>query len=280
MKNVLVTGASSGIGRAISEFLAIDYQVFAGVRQQKDFEELNEINNVIPLILDITDQSNIKAAFNEIESLGGLYSLINNAGIIVPGSLLEMDIVDLQKQFEINLFAPLTLIQTFFPLLRKSKGKIINIGSLNGFLISPISGGAYTMSKFGVEAMTEILIAELHKFDIQVCVVDPGQYQTSVFDKIKTRVQELITTTDYYVDEYEQILEALEVPEEVGRSTDSISELIWEILNTESLHSRYISTTEEEQKILYTEIVNRLLEMNKGCINNWSLLDLKGLIDG
>ncbi|MHA2105841.1 MAG: SDR family NAD(P)-dependent oxidoreductase, partial [Candidatus Hodarchaeales archaeon] len=214
MKNVLVTGASSGIGRAISEFLAIDYQVFAGVRQQKDFEELNEINNVIPLILDITDQSNIKAAFNEIESLGGLYSLINNAGIIVPGSLLEMDIVDLQKQFEINLFAPLTLIQTFFPLLRKSKGKIINIGSLNGFLISPISGGAYTMSKFGVEAMTEILIAELHKFDIQVCVVDPGQYQTSVFDKIKTRVQELITTTDYYVDEYEQILEALEVPEE------------------------------------------------------------------
>ncbi|MFX0025310.1 MAG: SDR family NAD(P)-dependent oxidoreductase [Candidatus Hermodarchaeota archaeon] len=280
MRNVLVTGSSSGIGRAITEYLANNgFRVFAGVRKQEDADELNKKNNINGLILDVTNYKHLKTAYKLLKSAGKLSALINNAGVAIPGSLMEMDAKSLHKQFEVNLFGPLKVIQVFFPLLRENKGKIINIGSLNGFMISPISGGAYTMSKFAMEALTEILKIELQKFDIKVCVVDPGQYRTPIYNKLKVDVQKLLEHSVYYKEEYKQILSELEIPDDIGRDTNTISKLILDILNTENIYTRYLSVNKNEQKSTYSAIITRLLEMNESNIYKWSLAEIHNLVN-
>ncbi len=187
---VLVTGASSGIGRKITEVLAArGYFVYAGARKAQDMEALNRIKNVQAIRLDVTVPSEIEAAVTTVEKAGrGLYGLVNNAGVAVIMPLIEIDEDDLKFQLDVNVFGPYRVTKAFSKLLIASKGRIVTTGSLSGFVSGSMSG-PYSMSKHAVEAFVDALAAEMARFDVKVSVLEPGNYQTEIGKSLLARME-------------------------------------------------------------------------------------------
>jgi len=158
---IVITGTSTGIGRAATPWLAkAGFQVFAGVRKVSDAPEGPGIT---PLIIDVTDAESIAVAAQTVAAAvgdKGLRGLVNNAGITVPGPLEFLPLDDIRRQLEVNVIGPIALIQAFLPLLRKGRGRIVNIGSIGGKMASPFLG-AYHISKYGMEALSDSLRMEL-----------------------------------------------------------------------------------------------------------------------
>jgi NAD(P)-dependent dehydrogenase (short-subunit alcohol dehydrogenase family) len=161
-KAVLVTGASSGIGRRITEVLAEHgHFVYAGARKAEDLAELDRMENVEALRLDVTVQADIDAAVTRITEAGrGLHGIVNNAGVVVVTPMNEAPESDIDFVFDVNVYGPYRINKAFAPLLVESKGRTTTIGSISGFLTWP-RGGIYTMSKHAVEAYTDTLAAEI-----------------------------------------------------------------------------------------------------------------------
>jgi NAD(P)-dependent dehydrogenase (short-subunit alcohol dehydrogenase family) len=180
-KAVLVTGASSGIGRKITERLASrGFFVYAGARAQKDLDDLNAIKNVQSIRLDVTVPADIAAAVATVTKAGrGLYGVVNNAGVVVVAPLIELEEKDLDFIFGVNVYGPYRITKAFAPLLLESKGRVVNISSLNGIVASPMIG-AYSMSKHAVEAFGDALSAELARFGVRVSLIEPGNYGTEI----------------------------------------------------------------------------------------------------
>lgn len=180
-KAVLVTGASTGIGREIAETLAADgYFVYAGARKQKDLDDLNAIDNIQAVRLDVTVQEEIDAAVETVRKGGrGLYGLINNAGVYVGGPMIEIDISDVQWLMDVNVYGVVRVTQAFAPMIIESKGRISTIGSISGILSGRFSG-TYSMSKHAIEAYTDSLAVEMEKFGVHVSVIEPGNYDSEI----------------------------------------------------------------------------------------------------
>lgn len=187
MKSILITGTSTGIGRACA--LRLDregFQVFAGVRRKKDGEALQKAStgNLIPVIIDVTDEKTVTAAAKVISKATGgeLYGLMNNAGIGSGGPLEIIPISAVRNVIETNVIGMFTVIRIFLPLLRKSKGRIVNTGSLFGLTALP-GYSAYSASKFGVEGLSNSLRLELRPFGITVSILEPGAIATEIWRK-------------------------------------------------------------------------------------------------
>ncbi|MBY0247004.1 MAG: SDR family oxidoreductase [Nitrospiraceae bacterium] len=186
---VVITGASTGIGAACAVHLdRLGFVVFAGVRKVEDGEALQRqasANRLIPLILDVTHDASIQqscAIVAEHVGTSGLFSLINNAGIAVVGPLEAVPIPDLRRQFEINLIGQVAVTQTFLPLIRLARGRIVNMGSIAGRAAMPLMG-PYSASKFALEAITDALRLEVRQWGIEVSIVEPGAIATPIWDK-------------------------------------------------------------------------------------------------
>ncbi len=190
-KAVLITGASSGIGKRTTELLASKgYFVYAGARKQADLDALNAMKNVEAVRLDVTFQDDIDKAVVQITKAGrGLYGVVNNAGVVVLGPLVELEEENLSFQFDVNVYGPYRITKAFFPLLKKSHGRVVNISSISGVLSAPLLG-AYSMSKHAVEAYTDALAGELKKFDIKVAAIEPGNYASKIGLNAKERARE------------------------------------------------------------------------------------------
>ncbi len=180
-KAVLVTGASTGIGRKITERLAADgYFVYAGARKEADLKALGAIKNVQPVRLDVTSVQDIDAALETITKAGrGLYGLVNNAGIATVGSVLDTKPEEFDLLMAVNLYGPYRITRAFAPLIMAQKGRITTIGSISGILASP-DLTAYTMSKHAMEAFTDSLAQKMAPLGVQVSVIEPGDYQTQI----------------------------------------------------------------------------------------------------
>lgn len=180
-KAILVTGASTGIGRKITERLAANgYFVYAGARKDADLQSLGAIKNVQSVRLDVTKPDDIDAAVALVTKAGrGLYGLVNNAGIATIGSLAQMKPEEFALQMAVNLTGPVRVTQAFEPLIIASKGRITIIGSISGVLASP-SLPAYAMSKHAMEAFADSLAKQLEGEDVQVNIVEPGNYDSSI----------------------------------------------------------------------------------------------------
>ena len=180
-KAILVTGASTGIGRKITERLAANgYFVYAGARKDADLQSLGAIKNVQSVRLDVTKPDDIDAAVALVTKAGrGLYGLVNNAGIASIGSLAQMKPEEFALQMAVNLTGPVRVTQAFEPLIIASKGRITIIGSISGVLASP-SLPAYAMSKHAMEAFADSLAKQLEGEDVQVNIVEPGNYDSSI----------------------------------------------------------------------------------------------------
>jgi NAD(P)-dependent dehydrogenase (short-subunit alcohol dehydrogenase family) len=201
MRSVLVTGASTGIGRATAMRLeAGGWRVFAGVRRQEDADALtaSASDRLRPLILDVTDPDQIAAAAERIgEEAGALHGLVNNAGIAVPGPLETLPIEDFRRQVEVNLTAQVAVTQAMLPLIRQAptvpfsrngsernhaRGRIVFISSIGGRIAFPLNG-AYHAAKFGVEAVGDVFRQELMPWDISVSIVEPGSIDTPIWER-------------------------------------------------------------------------------------------------
>jgi NAD(P)-dependent dehydrogenase (short-subunit alcohol dehydrogenase family) len=193
---ILITGASSGIGAACAQELdRRGFRIFAGVRSETAAARLKAkaSSRLTPLMLDVTDAASIAAAAKAVgETLGeaGLAGLVNNAGIAVGGPLEAVPLDALRRQLEINVVGPVAMIQAFLPLLRKARGRVINISSVNGGLAAPYMG-PYAASKFALEAVTDALRIELRTWGIRVSAVEPAAIQTPIWEKSMSAADQL-----------------------------------------------------------------------------------------
>ena len=195
---VLISGASTGIGRHAAEYLAnnTDLVILAGVRKQSDADEVTamKIPNLVPVILDVAVHESSVAAVKSVQKLMQtnnlpLVAVINNAGISRRASLEMHDLQDIRYVFETNLFGALDLTQLALPLLRQSKGRILMVSSIAGKVGRPLTG-AYTGSKFAMEGMSDALRREVAPMDIAVSIIEPAYVRTPIFDKVLSQVNE------------------------------------------------------------------------------------------
>jgi NAD(P)-dependent dehydrogenase (short-subunit alcohol dehydrogenase family) len=189
-KAVLVTGASTGIGRKITEvFAEKGYFVYAGARKQKDLDTLNAIKNVQAIKLDVTVQEQIDDAVATVEKGGrGLYGLINNAGVFIGGPLLDVDLEEFKWLMDVNVNGVYRMNQAFGPMIIESKGRISTVGSISGTLSGRYSG-QYSMSKHAIEAYTDSLAAEIEPLGVQVSVIEPGNYNSAIATSAQARMR-------------------------------------------------------------------------------------------
>ncbi|GAA4807285.1 oxidoreductase [Nocardioides caeni] len=180
MKTVLLTGCSSGIGAATAARLAADgWDVWASARRPEVLTELADAG-CHTLALDVTDESSMVAAVDEVlAGAGRIDALVNNAGYSQSGALESVDLDDLRRQFETNVFGLVRLTQLVLPTMRDQRsGRVVNIGSMGGRLTFP-GGGAYHASKYAVEALSDALRFEVSGFGIKVVLVEPGLITTN-----------------------------------------------------------------------------------------------------
>ena len=182
-KAVLITGASTGIGRLTAEQLAADgYFVYAGARKAADLEALNKIDNIMAVRLDVTVQEEIDAAVKLIESEGrGLWGIVNNAGINIIDPLIEAKESDIKFLFDVNVFGIFRVTKAFAPMIIEAEGRIVNISSIAGVLSGGLPAyGPYFMSKHAVEAYTDQLSFEMASFGVKVSAVEPGNFGSAI----------------------------------------------------------------------------------------------------
>jgi NAD(P)-dependent dehydrogenase (short-subunit alcohol dehydrogenase family) len=180
-KAVLVTGASTGIGRKVTEKLAADgYFVYAGARKEEDIKALNAIKNVQALRLDVTRQEDIDAALSAVQKGGrGLYGLVNNAGVATVAPFMDMKMEEFDLVMAVNVYGPVRMTRAFLPLIVAQKGRVTNIGSISG-VISNQTLSAYAMSKHALEAFTDALAQQYTPLGVEVNIVEPGNYNSDI----------------------------------------------------------------------------------------------------
>ena len=249
MQSVVITGVSTGIGwGALKILTSKGIHVFGSVRKSEDAERLtNEFgDSFTPLIFDVTDEESIRAATEQVRNQingNNLLGLVNNAGIAIGGPLMHQPIADFRKQIEVNLIGQLIVTQAFLPLLgtdsnlQGKPGRIINISSVGGKISSPFLG-AYSASKFGLEAISEALRRELTIYGIDVIIIGPGSVVTPIWDKAEKMDFSQYENTKFAIPSKKFLDYALEKGRS-GYSVEAVGELIWKTLTVAKPRVRY-----------------------------------------
>ncbi len=194
---VVVTGTSSGIGRACA--LRLDkegFRVFAAVRREEDGAALRRSASarLSTILLDVTDETSIASAVATVSGAvgeSGLAALVNNAGIVVPGPIEFLAVGDIRRQFEVNVFGQLAVTRAFLPLLRRGRGRIVNMGSVGGRIAMPFIA-PYNASKFAMESFTDSLRMELRTWNIPVTIIEPSFIATPLWAKSRAKADETL----------------------------------------------------------------------------------------
>lgn len=248
---VLITGASTGIGKACALHLSkAGYRVFAGIRTDAAGEMLiqESANTIIPVLLDITKPEMIQHAVERIslslENDTVLWGLVNNAGVAIGGPLEHLPIDEFRNQIEVNLIGHVAVIKSFLPFIRKAKGKIINMGSVCGCFALPFSS-AYSASKFALEGATDALRRELMPCNVDVSLIALGAIATPIHDKILEKAHKLKSDlSDSESDPYQSYADSFEKIFRIGSdhaiSPFVVAKLVKKILETKRPKSRYI----------------------------------------
>jgi NAD(P)-dependent dehydrogenase (short-subunit alcohol dehydrogenase family) len=246
---VVVTGASTGIGRAaVAKAVREGAHVFASVRKQEDADSLkSEFGEAVtPLLFDVADEAAVRAGAAQVaQALGGrrLWGLVNNAGIAVPGPLLHLDTDELRRQFEINLFGVHNVTRAFSDVLgadpdRTGKpGRIVMISSVGGQNGSPFVG-PYSASKFALEGYSQSLRRELMLYGIDVIVVGPGAIATPIWDKAEKEDLKRFANTPY-APMVARVADYMVAQGKVGLPASDVGDLIWFCLSDPKPKTRY-----------------------------------------
>jgi len=251
---VVVTGASTGIGRATALLLDREgYRVFAGIRKEADARELAKdgSDRLTPITLDVTDAEQIDSARQQVtDAVGdeGLVGLVNNAGVGGGGPIEFMPLDELRRTLEINLIGQVAVTQAFIPLMRKAKGTIVFIASIGGRVASPFMS-PYNTSKFGIEALGESLRHELRPWEIDVVVVEPGSIDTEIWAKgneqIRERLEELQEDARrLYGRQLARFAEGINETASRGIPPEKVAEVIHKSIASDNPRHRYLVGTD------------------------------------
>ena len=281
-KAILVTGASTGIGRNIAETLAANgYFVYAGARKQADLDALSAIENIQGIRLDVTIQEEIDDAVETVREAGrGLYGLVNNAGVGVIGPMIEVDEEDLQFQMDVNLFGPYRVTKAFAPLIIESQGRIATTGSISGILSSGFLG-PYSMSKHAMEAFTDSLAREMEKFDVQVSVIEPGNYSSEISASLRKRLERRGYPREgtRYEEEWRGYLDR---PDDRSRfkEPDEVSAAALDIFSSDNPKRRYmVVPNQREAEITIRKAIEELVQLNEGHQYSYDRDSLVAMLD-
>jgi NAD(P)-dependent dehydrogenase (short-subunit alcohol dehydrogenase family) len=249
-KAILVTGASTGIGRNVTEHLAAaGYFVYAGARKEADLKSLGAIKNVQAVKLDVTSPEDIAAAVATITKAGrGLYGLVNNAGIATIGTATGTKFEEFDLVMKVNVYGPFRVTQAFAPLLIESKGRVTTIGSIAGIL-APTPVTVYAMSKHAVEAYGDSLAGELEPQGVKVSIIEPGNYDSDLGKNVQVRTGLTGRMTD----------------RSIYKKPDEVAAAVTLALFEENPKRRYMTTpNQEEAERTIRKQISQLVELNEG----------------
>jgi NAD(P)-dependent dehydrogenase (short-subunit alcohol dehydrogenase family) len=264
-KAVLVTGASTGIGRKITEHLAAKgYFVYAGARKQADLDALSAIENVQSIKLDVTRQEDIDAAVATITKAGrGLYGLVNNAGIATVANATETSVEEFTLIMDVNVYGPWRVSRAFAPLIIASKGRITTIGSISGIL-APRDLTAYSMSKHAMEAFADSMAQQMAPLGVQVSIVEPGNFDSDIGKSATRRTGQETRFTDR--SKYKK-------PDEVAMAVE-------QALFEATPKRRYMVTPDQrEAEITIRKQIEQLVQLNEGHAYSYDRAALVKMLD-
>jgi short-subunit dehydrogenase len=249
-KSIIITGASSGIGKAtVIKLVESGYQVFGLARR---YDKLVAISsklltssredtgvNYIPMEFDITKPERFGSIINDILSKakgGTIYGLVNNAGYVEPGAIEDITVQDLRNQFETNFFGLLEFTKKVLPfMLGNNQGRIVNISSVSGLISLPLMG-AYSATKYALEAITDALRMELWNTNVKVVTVNPGLVETNINAISKPKIDNLIANKSRFSEIYRKYL--YNVPK--GLPPGSVATAILEAISSQKPKTRYV----------------------------------------
>lgn len=248
MRSVLVTGASTGIGRAAA--LRLDgsgWRVFAGVRREEDAEALRReaSERLAPVLLDVTDPEQIAAAAERVEreSDDGLHGLVNNAGVAIPAPLETVPLEDLRHQLEVNLVGYVAVTQAMLEQIRRAEGRVVFLSSIGGRIAFPF-GGPYHASKFATEAIGDVFRQELRPWGLRVSIVEPGSIDTPIWQRGRRTGEQIEAkapkTGLLYGAALEKFRKTIEGTAERGIPPEKVAKAIAHALESPRPRSRYL----------------------------------------
>jgi NAD(P)-dependent dehydrogenase (short-subunit alcohol dehydrogenase family) len=281
-KAVLVTGASTRIGRNITERLADEgYFVYATARKTKDIEALNAIDNVEAIRLDVTDQAEIDAAVATVKAGGrGLYGIVNNAGVASFGPMTQVPESDVDFVFGVNIYGVYRVTKAFAPLVLEQQGRITIIGSISGF-ISGANGGVYSMTKFAMEAFTDALAAELEPQGVKVSIVEPGSFKSAIWRTTVNRSLKNAEAAGVEVtEEQRQRAEGMVTYGEGQPEPDAVAAAVEHALFSDIPKRRYMVTPDQRQaEVTLQNALRRAAELNHDHEFSYSRDELVQMLD-
>ncbi|MDH3549975.1 MAG: SDR family oxidoreductase [Gammaproteobacteria bacterium] len=281
-KAILVTGASTGIGRNMAERLAKEgYFVYAGARKDKDLAELDALENIKAVRLDVTQQADVDAAVALIRKEGrGLWGLVNNAGVATRAPVADVTDEEVDFVFSVNVDGVVRVTRAFIPLIVESKGRIVTTGSIAGIRSSP-GGSVYSMTKHAVEALTDSLAAEMADAGVQVSVIEPGAYKSRIRRNAIGRFMDSVAASGGEVpDEMREQAKQLAEQEIAMDEPDDVSAALVHALSADVALRRYLVTPNAEQADRTVRaLVQELVELNEWEQNGFSRDELVQMLD-
>ena len=266
-KSILVTGASTGIGRNLAETLAENgYHVYAGARKDRDLAALDAIDNITAVKLDVTKQDQVDAVVEMIEDKGtGLYGLVNNAGVGGGGVVVETPVEDQTFVYTVNVEGVYRTTKAFAPLVIESKGRIVTTGSIAGTIAAFPGFSAYAGSKRWIEAYTDSLATEMEPHGVAVSVVQPGNYKSNIRRSSVARGFERARAAGGEVtEEMQKAYDATAERELSYKEPDEVSEAFMHALfDADPLRRYVVVPNAEEQAFTIRTKVNELVQLNQ-----------------
>jgi NAD(P)-dependent dehydrogenase (short-subunit alcohol dehydrogenase family) len=285
-KAVLITGATTGIGRVTAEHLAAaGYFVYAGARKDADMRDLNKIENIMAVRIDVTRQEQIDEAVRLIKEQGrGLWGLVNNAGVFVQKPIIVATEEDFQFLFDVNVFGVFRVTKAFAPMIIESKGRIVNVSSIAGVL-SAGTAGIYAGSKHALEAMTDSLAEELQGLGVHVSAVNPGDFASDLgLTHCKRLLKDEGDNWGYFEDRRQEILDRCKEKLEPGfenqaTSPDVVARAIEQALFEETPRSRYLVASQGGAGETIAWAIREMLALNMGYERSYTRDEIVQFID-
>ena len=273
MRTVVVTGSSTGIGRASALALAEQgFNVFAGVRKPQDGEALVAAarGELVPLMIDVVDAASIAAAAETVaEATGGqLAGLVNNAGVVVPGPVEGVDLDELRRQFEVNVVGQVAVTQAFLPQIRAARGRVVFMSSIGGRMSLPYLS-PYNASKHALEAVGDSLRQEMRQFGVEVSIIEPGAIATPFWGKGQAEAPKARAAMDpelesMYGEELNYVQAASEKSAANAIPAERVAEAVVHALTADKPKTRYLVGTDAKiqarlRKLLPDRVFDRLI---------------------
>lgn len=250
---VFITGASSGFGKAVSEYLALKGFKIYGTSRKPDLVKFSDHSNIMMLKMDVKDEVSIRQAIQYvIEKEGRIDVLLNNSGISTISPLEETPIQEIIDILDTNLIGALRVCQAVLPFMRERRsGLIINMSSLGGLIGLPFRG-IYSASKFALEGLTESLSMEVKPFGINVCLIEPGDFRTNIS---RNRKKIELASDSVYKQSCEMIQKVADKQIEAASGPEAMGRLVHHIINSKKKRLRYKIGTFSEKSAVFLKII-------------------------